>query len=363
MSGMMKMAGIAVASMLTLGTAAEAQNLIAAPAGPPSHPAYYMYEKFAQFLGEESDGAMSATIIGPEVVALPQMKDALQTGLANVGNSLPLYFAADFPQTGIAGDLALAGRNSHAMAWAMTEFVVNCAPCQDEYKAFGGVFLGSGSSDVYVLLTTTPVRTADDLRGLRLRSGGAPYSRWAEHFGATPVNLPVGETFEAMSQGTIDGSMASIADMLSYRLVDVAKHVTRVPLGTYHVTSNFTVATDTWADLSVEQRGQLLAAANRGDPQLTDRWAMQMPAEANAAVEEAGIEYIDPDADFLAASEAFAAEDVATRVAESELAAQFAELVEKWTAIVEEVGEDPEALAARAYDEIWANVDLSSYGL
>ncbi len=107
----------------------------------------------------------------------------------------------------------------------------------------------------------------------------------------------------------------------------------------------------------------LLAAANRGDPHLTDRWAMQMPAEANAAVAEAGIEDIQPDADFLAASDAFAAEDVAARVAESELSAQFAALVEKWTGIVAEVGEDPEALAARAYDEIWANVDLSTYGL
>ncbi len=285
-----KVTGAATVVALTMAGAAVAQSFIAAPAAPPVHPAAYMYDKFAGFLDEESGGTMSANVVGPEVVSLPQMKDALQTGLANVGNSLPLYFAADFPQTGIAGDLALAGRNPHAMGWAMTEFVVNCAPCQEEYKAFGGVFLGSGSSDPYVLMTTKPVTSIDDLKGLRLRSGGAPYSRWAEHFGATPVNLPVGETFEAMSQGTIDGSMASIADMLSYRLVDVAKHVLRVPLGTYHVTSNFTVGSDAWADLTTEQRIQFAKAANRGDPQLTDRWAVQMPAEANEAVAAAGID-------------------------------------------------------------------------
>lgn len=362
MTRQFNLVGAALAALLLPCGAATAQDLRVAPAAPPVHPAYYMYEKFAGFLAEESDGKMSATILGPEVVALPQMKDALQSGLANIGNALPLYFAADFPQTGVAGDLALLGRNSYAMGLAMTDFGVNCAPCQAEFKQFGAVFLGSGSSDVYVLLTTKPVRTADDLKGLRLRSGGAPYSRWAEHFGATPVNIGVGDTFEAMSQGTIDGSMASIVDMLSYRLIDVAKYVTLVPLGTYHVTSNFTVSADTWNGMSVEDRTVLVAAANRGDPQLTDRWAIQLPADANAAVAASSVEVITPDADFLKASDDFAAADVAEREAANPLAAQFAETVAKWTAIVDEVGNDPEALAARAQDEIWSKVDLNTYG-
>lgn len=352
-----------VTALALMGGAATAQDFRVAPAGPPPHPAYYMYEKFAGFLKEESGGSMSATILGPEVVSLPQIKDAIQSELINMGNALPLYFAADFPRTGVAGDLALMGRSPHAMAFAMTEFAVFCAECQAEFKKFGGVFLGAGASDVYALLTTKPVRTADDLKGLRLRSGGAPFSRWAESFGATPVNLPVGETLEAMSQGSIDGTMASIVDMLSFRLVDVAKHVTVVPLGTYHVTSNFTVASATWKGLSVADRTKLVAAANRGNPQLTDRWAFQLPAAARKAVGDKGIEVITPDAALLDASEAFAVADSTARVAADPLAAEFAALVEKWTAIVAELGDDPEKLAARAKDEIWSRVDLASYGL
>lgn len=358
----LKIAGLALAGAMAW-TPVQAENLLLAPAAPPVHPAYYMYEKFAAFLEEETGGEFTGTILGPEVVALPQMKDALQTGLAQVGNALPLYFAADFPETGVAGDLALLGRSPHAMGFAMTEFGVNCGVCQEEFKKFGAVFTGSGSSNVYVLVTTKPVRTLDDLQGLRLRSGGAPYSRWAENFGATPVNLPVGDTFEALSQGTIDGTMTSIVDMLSYRLVDVAKYVTNVPLGTYHVTANFTTASDAWAGMSAEQRTQYLRAANRGNPQLTDRWGFQLPADAWDAVNASEIEVIEPGEDFLAASDAFAAEDAAARAAENELSAQFAALVEKWTAIVDEVGDDSEALAARAWDEIWSKVDVETYGM
>jgi len=353
---------LGLAAALAIAIPATAQDLRIAPAAPQPHPSYYMYEKFAEFLAEESGGTITGSILGPEVVALPQVKDAIQTDLINVGNALPLYFAADFPRTGVAGDLALLGRSPHAMAMAMTEFGMACSECQAEFKTFGGVFLGAGASDVYVLITTKPVRTADDLKGLRLRSGGAPFSRWAEHFGATPVNMPVGETFEAMSQGTIDGSMASMVDMLSFRLVDVAKHVTMIPLGTYHVTSNFTVGNSTWSAMSVDDKVKLVAAANRGNPQLTDRWAFQLPAAARAAVEEKGIEIIEPDPAFLAASDAFAAADSEARIAADPLAGQFAELVTKWTAIVDEVGTDPEALAARAQAEIFDNVDLATYG-
>ncbi|MBY6089624.1 C4-dicarboxylate TRAP transporter substrate-binding protein [Maritimibacter alkaliphilus] len=354
---------LAIAGIMATG-AAQARELRLAPAAPPAHPAHYMYEHFAENLKEISGGAITGTIMGPEVVSLPQMKDALQTGLAEVGNTLPLYFPADMEVTGIAGDLALAGRNPHAMAMAMTEFGMTCEPCQAEFKKLGMVFLGAGSSNVYNLITTKPVRTAEDLKGLRLRTGGAPYSRWAENFGATPVNMGVGDQFEAISQGTIDGTMASKVDLLSYRLIDIAKYVTLIPIGTYHVTSNFTVGLSTWQGMSPEEREQVGMAAARANFDLTDRWAFQLPAKADEALAGSSIEVIEPDPAFLEASEAFAREDVASRTEMSgEQAVYFGELVEKWTAIAEDVGDDPDALAARIKEELWSKIDFATYGL
>lgn len=352
----------AVAAMCISSTA-TAQDLRGAGGASPAHPSTYMYDRFAEYLEEESGGTMTLTKVGPEVVSLLQVPDALQSELIAVGNLLPLFFPADFARTNVAGDMALMGRNSHAMALAMTEFAVNCEPCQAEFANKGMVFLGAGASDVYLLITTSPVRTADDLQGLRLRSGGAPFSRWAEHFGATPVSIAVGDQFEGMNQGTIDGTMASIVDMLSFRLVDVARYVTEVPLGTYHVTSNFTFSQSAWAGLSDDERATVVRAANRANPTLTDRWGFQLPEAARNAVAEAGIEVITPDESLLEAANAFAAADTESRVSADPLAGDFAALVEKWTAIVEEIGDDPAALSERAYEEIWSNVDLTSYGL
>lgn len=362
MSKLLKLAGLAIAVTLT-ANAAGARDLRIAPAGPPPHPAYYMYEHFADYLKDVSGGSMTATILGPEVVALPQMKDALQTGLVDIGNYLPLYFSAGMDMTNISGDFSLVGRNPHVMALAMTEYVVTCAPCQKEFSDTGIVFLGAGSSDVYGLLTTKPVRTADDLKGLRLRSGGAPFSRWAENFGATGVAMGVGATFEGISQGTIDGTMASTVDLLSFRLLDVVDYVTLLPIGTYHVTSNFTVAKSTWESLSADEKALVVKAAGRANFDLTDRWAFQLPAAAADALAKSDIEVITPDASLLEASNAFIAADSADRVAAGgDLAASFVALVDKWTAIVDEVGNDPDALSERATAEIWNKVDWSTYG-
>jgi TRAP-type transport system periplasmic protein len=362
MSKILKFAGLAAATLLAT-TTVQARELRIAPAGPPAHPAHYMYEHFADYLKDASGGEMTAAILGPEVVALPQMKDALQTGLVDIGNYLPLYFAAGMDTTNISGNFSLVGRNPHAMALAMTEYVVTCEPCQKEFADTGLVFLGSGSSDVYGLLTTSPVRTAEDLAGLRLRSGGAPFARWAENFGATGVAMGVGATFEGISQGTIDGTMASTVDLLSFRLIDVVKYVTKLPIGTYHVTSNFTVAQTTWESLSAEEKGFVVAAAGRANFDLTDRWAYQLPAAAAAALADSDIEVIEPDASLLEASNAFIAADMAAGVkAGGEHGAAFVALVDKWSAIVAEVGDNPDALSERANEEIWSKVDWSTYG-
>ena len=365
---------LAAAALVAGTAAAQDRTLRAAPGAPPAHPSYsHMYGLLPGELEEQSDGALTAQILGPEVVALGQMKDALQTGLVDVGNFLPLYYPAELPNMSLVGELALSGREPQAMAAAMTEYMVTCEECQQELKDFGVVFLGSGSSNVYSLLTNTPVRTAEDLEGLRLRSGGAPWSRWAENFGAVPAAIGVGETFESMSQGVIDGSMASIADLLSFRLVELADYVTTIPLGTYHATSDFAVAIPTWQGMSEEERTALARAANQLNVVFTDRWGREMPEEARQAAEEAGIEFIEPDASLLEASNAFAEADkqTAAQIAverfgmddAAERVARFEELVNKWTGIVEETGGDTEALADRIQTEVWDKVDWSTYGL
>jgi TRAP-type C4-dicarboxylate transport system substrate-binding protein len=364
---------VALATFLALSAAADARELRVGSGAPPPHPATsHLYNSLIEYLPEESGGTLTATFLGPEVANLGQMKDALQTGLIDVGNLLPLYFPAELPNFALAGELSLSARDPHAVAAALTEYTVNCTTCQEEMSKFGVVFLGSGSSDPYMLLTKEPVTTAEDLKGVRLRSGGSPYSRWAEKFGAVPVSISVLETFEAMSQGTIDGSMASIGDLLAFRLVELVKHVTPVPLGTYFSTSNFATAKATWADMSAEERGQLLRAANRANANFTQRWGYDFAVIAEKAAKDAGIQFHQADASLVEAAAAFNEADRATAVTISKerfgmddaeaRVTEFIGIVDKWEKISAEVNHDRDAMIQKVWDEVWSKVDLATYG-
>ncbi len=363
---------IAVAALLA-GGVAQARDLRVSPGAPPAHPAFPMYEKFGAYLSEGTNGALGTALVGVEVVNVGNMKQSLQSGVTEVGNILPLYYPADLPNSALLGDLASLGKNPYAMAAAATEYIATCADCQAEFKAAGMVYTGSGSSDPYFILTTRPVNTAADMAGLRLRSGGSPFSRFAEAMGAAPVAIPVTETFEQMSQGTIDGTMASINDLLAFRLVDLVKDVTLLKIGTYHCTSNMTLSSGVWADLSAEERAAVISAANRAGADFTQDWAYDRPAKATEAAKAAGIEMIEPDASltdayaaFLAAEPAavvtYAADTYGIQDAEAKIA-RFQELIAKWEGIVAETGEDPAAVAARIQSEVWDKIDMSTYGM
>lgn len=370
----MKIFGATLALSLTAMSAfAQSRDLRVAPAAPPAHPANgTLYTNFLEYLPEESGGSLTGTMLGPEVVNLLQMKDALQSQVAEVGNLLPLYFPADLPMMSVTGQVSLTGVNPQAMGAAVTEFVVNCAPCQQEMKDLGFVYLGSGASDVYEFITTKPVRTAEDLEGLRLRSGGAPWARLAENFGAVPVQMSVFDQFEAISSGTIDGTMASVGDLLAFRLVEVAKYVTHVPIGMYISTSNFTVSNVAWNSLSEDDRVAMTRAANRANADFTHRWGAEIPAIAEGAAKEAGLEFIEADPSLISAIEAFIQDDINTAGTFSqeqfgitdapEQIAAFLELVAKWEAIAEEEGSDPVRMAVRVQEEVWSKVDYATYG-
>ncbi|QHQ34397.1 C4-dicarboxylate TRAP transporter substrate-binding protein [Algicella marina] len=360
-------------STVALATAVDARDLRVAPAAPPAHPANgVMYTNFLKYLPEESDGRLTGTMLGPEVVNLTQMKDALQSQVAEIGNLLPLYFPADLPMMSVTGQVSLIGKNPQAMGAAVTEYIVNCTPCQEEMRALGFVFLGSGASDVYEFITTKPVRTADDLKGLRLRSGGAPWGRLAEKFGAVPVQMSVFDQFEAMSQGTIDGTMASVGDLLAFRLVEVAKNITFAPIGMYISTSNFTTSKAAWDSLSVEDRAALTRAANRANADFTHRWGTEIPEIAEKAAQDAGIEMVEADASLVQAIEEFVEADIETAgtfsqeqfgIADApEQISAFLELVDKWEAIADELDSDPAAMTERVYQEVWSKVDYATYG-
>ncbi|MGM0700775.1 MAG: TRAP transporter substrate-binding protein DctP [Pseudomonadota bacterium] len=363
----------AIAGCVAFATQAQARDLRMAPGVPPAHPAYDpMFTEFAERLAEKTDGELTGNLLGTEVANIGNMRNAIRSGLVEVGLFLPAYFPADLPEINLVGDLAFLGTNPHAMGAAMTEYIVTCGECQEELKELGIVYTSSHASDLYRILSTEPANSLDDIQGLRMRVGGPQYSRWAEAVGISPATIPVGEQYEALSQGVIEGTIASIADIISFRLDDVLNYVTDVELGTFHSTISHAVSQQAWNSLPAGQREALLHASVEASAAITQRWGYEMADEAREIAKDSDIEILKPDAELLEATDTFlegdlvhAAEQAEERYGVEDAAEKierFQGLVEKWTDIVEEVDEEPEAVAEAMKREIWSQVDFSSYG-
>ncbi len=78
------------------------------------------------------------------------------------------------------------------------------------------------------LLTNKPVKVPDDLKGVRMRTPGAPV--WLETvraMGATPTPMPWAEVYSALQLKAIDAAEAQHPAVWGSRLYEVVKHITK----------------------------------------------------------------------------------------------------------------------------------------
>jgi TRAP-type C4-dicarboxylate transport system substrate-binding protein len=100
-----------------------------------------------------------------------------------------------------------------------------------------------------------PVRTLDDLQGLRLR---APSELLAvlKDLGADPVDMPMREVYSALAKGVIDGVVAPADTLKSLHFGEVARFFTEmeIPRGAYAARA---MGTQRWRTLAPWQRDLL----------------------------------------------------------------------------------------------------------
>ena len=246
---------IGASALLMAGSSANARELKLAVGFPQGTAAYHGLEAFAKTLKEKSGGELEVKMFPLSLLNLPQMMNGLRDGVVDIGFVLPPLFPSEVPETHLAVDLAMLGSNPWAMAGAMTEYVFTCQECLAEHLKNNQVYLGSSSTAPYMIVSTKKAVTLDEIKGKKLRSGAAPWARWAQHFGAVALTIPGNQVFESVSGGTVDGAMVSAAELSNLRLIDVVKFITvGVPTGTYHGIDNNNFNRNTWRSLTESQR-------------------------------------------------------------------------------------------------------------
>ena len=227
----MKLATFAFAAGLAVtATVAAAQELKFANFTPPFHTVNAsVIEKLNADLSEATGGAVTVRgYHGGELGAGPveQYVRAVQ-GVADITWGLPGYTSSQFQKTMIV-----------EMPGVVPEGKCGCDALWDAIDEIGGEFPGTKpvalwtSEPNIMIMRDKVVRTPADLQGLKIRVAGATAAEVATALGATPVQMPINQVYNALETGLIDGVFTGSSTLDDFKLDEVADSFTiGAPLG------------------------------------------------------------------------------------------------------------------------------------
>jgi len=359
---------LALASAATLGISPAVGETIRATSGfGPAHPiAVHIYPEINEKLQEYTSGNWDLQDTPAGLVAPNEMSAALRDGVTEFGALLMPYFMAEFPEAALPSEVSILGRNNLVVSSAVTEYIATCEECQAEFAANGQIYLGTDATPPYNLLTMTPVRTADDLQGLRIRTGAPLYAGFVAELGGEAAQIPSSELFESLSQGVIDGTFSADHEIIANRLGDVIKYVTEVNEGVFNGAAVATASGILWVRMSPEDRAALARASQHGIA--VGLSGFNEDAAKAEAMDE--IEFIPMDDTLAAAKETYneqllanAAQILTDRGVTDAQAKidRYSALIDKWDGLI---GDDITAdeLGELRYNEIFAKLDMNAYG-
>jgi TRAP-type transport system periplasmic protein len=144
-------------------------------------------------------------------------------------------------------------------------------------------------------LTTgeTPVRTLDDVKGMKIRAVPNEISlAIIRGMGATPTPVPFSELFQALRQGVVDGQENPLPTIEANKLYEVQNHL--MLTGHQLIMLPLVINERAWEDLSSEQQEAVQRAAEEAEAWIPEETKRQ-EAELVDTLEKEGMTVIGPE--------------------------------------------------------------------
>ncbi|MEO0249731.1 MAG: TRAP transporter substrate-binding protein [candidate division WOR-3 bacterium] len=187
---------------------------------PPKHGLTVMATEWAQEIEKRTQGKVKFTIMsGGTLLAADKAYDGIVKGIADVGLAVPGFTKGRFPLSEVL-DLPLGYKSATAATKLANIYYNRFKP-----KEFGEVQVmyvhahGPG-----VLHSKKAVSKLEELKGMKIRCTGLS-AKVAAAIGGTPVAMPVGESYDALSRGVVDASFASMEAAQGWKWAEVTKFI------------------------------------------------------------------------------------------------------------------------------------------
>jgi len=192
------------------------------PAPPYRHS--QLAVEWAKEIEKRIDGRVIITVHhGGTLTPGDKCYDGVIRGISDIGMSVCGYTRGRFPLTEVI-ELPLGYRSGWAATQLITAYYNKFKPKEFDNTKLMFLFAhGPG-----LLHTKRPVRKLEDLKGMKIRAFGA-VTKLVTALGGAPVSMPMGETYEALSRGVVEGSVAPYEALEGWRWGEVVKYSTEAP--------------------------------------------------------------------------------------------------------------------------------------
>ncbi len=192
---------------------------------PTSHAMHAeVIEPWVKEVEKATEGRVKITIFPGATLAKPaDLYDSAVTAIADFVYTLPAYSPGKFPLTeGL--ELPFLFSSAKHVTETLYGLWDRIPEFRKEYGETKMCWIWAG--DPGQLFTKKPVRTLADLKGMKIRVHGPATKDLATAFGASPITSPVGEQYEMLKRGVIDGVFTPWSASLHFRLYEVTSHAT-----------------------------------------------------------------------------------------------------------------------------------------
>jgi TRAP-type C4-dicarboxylate transport system substrate-binding protein len=244
------MCALIIGFMPSTAPAAEQIKLNYSVFFPAPHKNAVLAVEWAKEIEKRTGGRVQITVFpGGTLTPADKCYDGVVQGISDIGFSVLAYTRGRFPLTEVS-DLPLGIKSGAVATRVVNEYYRKFSPKEfDEVKVM--YLHGHGPG---VLHTKKPVGTLEDLKGMKIRCTGMA-AKIVTALGGVPVAMPMGDTYDALSRGVVDGSMAPQESLQGWKWGEVVKY-TIENFGSSYSTGMFVVMNkDKWNSLPADVQG------------------------------------------------------------------------------------------------------------
>ena len=190
---------------------------------PAPHSNAVLSVEWGKEIEKRTNGKVQVTVFpGGTLTPADKCYDGVAKGISDVGMSVASYTMGKFPLSEVL-DLPLRAKNASITTRLVNDFYKKFKPKEfDEVKI---MYLHAHGPGI-VHTKGKPINRLEDLKGVKLRATGTT-AKIVAHLGATPVAMPMPETYDAISRGVADGVVCPLEALQGWKLGEVVKFTTQ----------------------------------------------------------------------------------------------------------------------------------------